>query len=116
MRTCYSYSVMRIKITKRAEVTGGFPAASNDEYVPGSGGVEGKSIPVDYWLTGTLIGNIVVGQGVNVARDSRNGVKCDGWFQSSPVTEVTDKTFRTANSVYDYECLTPEDNTVSLSA
>jgi hypothetical protein len=107
--------MQQIKITKRAEVTGGVPAASNDEYVPGSGGVKGKSIPVDYWLTGTLIQPITVGASVVVAREIRNGVEAPGIFQTSPVVEVTNDTFRTANSVYDYTYLTPEGKTVEFT-
>jgi len=103
---------MRIKITKRAEVVGGLPAADKNAYIAGSGGVEGCSIPVDYWITGNLIGVIQVGNPVNVARDSRNGVKCEGWFQTSPVIEVTRETFLTQNSVYDYEMLTTEEKPV----
>lgn len=97
---------MRIKISKRAEVTGGFPAADKDKYIPGSDGIEGFSLPVDYWLTGRLLGDIAVGQPVVVYRDTRNGVKADGIFQSSPVVEVTRDSFMTKNSVYDYEYLT----------
>ena len=107
---------MKVRIQKRAEVTGGLPAASNTEYIPGSGGVEGKSIPVDYWLTGDLLMPPKVGECVYVTRDTRNGVTCPGEFLTTVVTEVTETSFRTKNSVYDFSYLTNEAEEVSLPA
>lgn len=106
---------MKIKITKLAAVEGGCLAASNDEYVPGTEGVEGKSIPVDYWLEGVLLAPITVGENVRVLRESRCGVVCPGMFITSPVTQITKGGFTTQNSVYLFKDLTPEDNSVSLA-
>ena len=105
---------MKIKITKRGEVVGGLPAASKDEYVAGTQGIEGKSIPVDYWLEGDLIYPIRVGERVQVNRTTRNGVECTGFFISSPVTLIVESTFYTANSVYDFSFPTPDE--VAFSA
>jgi len=107
---------MKLRIQKRAEAAGGLPAASNSEYVPGSNGVENKSIPIDYWLTGELTEPITVGKPVMVVRDTRNGVKALGLFQSSPVVEVTPTTFKTRNSIYDYLVLTNSAEEVCLTA
>ena len=106
---------MKVRIQKRSEVTGGLPAASKTEYIPGTGGVEGHSLPIDYWLTGDMAALPKVGQCVFVLRDTRNGIACPGMFQSTPVTEVTETSFRTKNSVYDYQVLTTEKESVSLS-
>lgn len=106
---------MKLRIQKRAEAAGGLPSATNDEYVPGSNGVENKSIPIDYWLTGELMYPLIVGRPVEVLRDSRNGVACPGIFMTSPVVEVTPTTFQTQNSIYDYLVLTNSENEVSLA-
>jgi len=107
---------MKIRIQKRSEAVGGAPAASNDEYIPGSGGVENISLPIDYWLVGELVNPIAEGQSVRVLRESRNGVECPGFFVTSTVTEVTLSTFKTKNSIYDYSFLTNDENTVSFAA
>jgi len=107
---------MKLRIQKRAEAAGGLPAASNDEYVPGSNGVENKSIPIDYWLTGELMYPLTVGRPVEVLRESRNGVKTPGIFMTSPVVELTPTTFKTKNSIYDYLVLTNSAEEVCLTA
>jgi hypothetical protein len=107
---------MKVRIQKRSEVTGGLPAADKTEYIPGTGGVEGKSLPIDYWLTGDMPNPPKVGECVFVLRDTRNGVACPGLFQTTPVTEVTETSFRTKNSVYDYSLLTSDKEEVSLPA
>lgn len=106
--------IMKLRIQKRAEAAGGLPSATNAEYVPGSGGIKNKSIPIDYWVIGELVNPITVGQSVRVLRESRNGVACPGVFQTSPIVEVTPTTFKTQNSIYDYLVLTNDANAVSL--
>lgn len=96
---------MRIRIQKRAEVSGGAPARLKDDHIDGHAQPEGFSLPLDYEIEGDLIGAIAVGSPVRVNRDTRNGVKTTGVFVTSTVTEVTDTTFRTRNSVYDYKLL-----------
>ena len=76
-----------------------FPSAAKETYLYGSIN-KGMSLPVDYTLTGKLVDDIEVGRGVDVARDTRNGVSCLGIFQSSPVTKIEGDLFHTLNSVY----------------
>jgi hypothetical protein len=96
---------VKIRIQKRAEVTGGLPARDMADHIPGRVQPEGFSIPIDYTIEGDLTETITVGKSVKVIRETRNGVKALGIFHTSPVTEVTDRTFRTLNSVYDFEYL-----------
>jgi len=96
---------MRIRISKRAEVTGGLPARDMADHIPGQVQPAGFSIPVDYTIEGELLRPITVNKCVMIARDTRNGVKMPGEFATSLVVELTDKTFRTRNSVYDFEFL-----------
>lgn len=96
---------MRVKITKRSEVTGGAPARAADDHIPGHVQPAGYSLPVEYTLEGELVEPITVGKGVKVNRDTRNGVKVPGIFVTTPVIEFTGTTFRTRNSVYDLEVL-----------
>jgi hypothetical protein len=97
---------MRIKIEKVAEVQTGLPANPKAAHVDGQVQNENFSLPLEYTIEGELVGQIAVGNGVLVARDTRNGVKADGMFTTSVVTEVTEKQFRTRNSVYNYSVLT----------
>ncbi len=101
---------MRVKISKRAEVTGGLPAIAINAYQTGTLQPENYSLPLDYTIEGELVGTIKVGAPVYVLRDIRNGVPYPGEFITTTVTEVTDTTFRTKNSVYEYSFLTPENN------
>jgi hypothetical protein len=45
-------------------------------------------------------------------REIRNGVVCPGLFQTSPIVDLNQDTFMTRNSVYDYEVLTSEPESV----
>ena len=96
---------MRIRIQKRAEVSGGAPARPKIDHIDGQEQPVGFSLPLDYEIEGELIGSIVVGSPVAVARDTRNGVKMPGQFITSTVTEVTETSFHTRNSVYNYKFL-----------
>ncbi len=91
---------MKVEIKKIAAVEGGLPAASKEEYIPGTGGVKGHSIPVEYSLTGNMPNPLRVGECVFVMRETRNGIKCPGMFQTTPVTAITDAGFTTKNSIY----------------
>jgi hypothetical protein len=104
--------VMRIKIKKRAEVTGGMPACEFGSYVSGQTQAEGFSIPIEYTAEGELMRPMRVGESLLMMRDLRNGVPAVGIFQTSPVIEITQETFMTNNSVYDYEVLTPAEKAV----
>jgi hypothetical protein len=100
-----------VKITKLAETPGGLPAAAVAEHEPGSLGVEGKSLPIDYTIEGFLTEPVIVGCRVQVDRRKRNGVPIDGLFLTSPVVEVNEVGFRTMNSVYMLEFLSSQPNT-----
>lgn len=105
-------SFMRIRIQKRAEVTGGLPAIPMEEHVPGQIQNETFSLPIDYTVEGEAEKLPQVGESFWMMRDTRNGVKAIGEFTTSPVTEVTETTFRTKNSVYDFKVLTTEPESV----
>lgn len=98
-------SSMRIRISKRLAVQGGLPPRDFEDHIPGHVQPAGFSLPIDYTIEGELVGSITVGEPVVVNRDTRNGVKSEGRFQTSTVTQVTKHTFQTQNSVYDFEIL-----------
>jgi len=93
----------KIYIEKLAEVSGGLPARSKEEYIDGQYQGDSHSIPVEYNLEGELSYDIEVGKPVVVGRTKRNGVEAYGIFSTSTVTEVGDNYFKTLNSVYSYK-------------
>jgi hypothetical protein len=95
----------KIYIEKLAEVSGGLPARSKEEYIDGQYQGDSHSIPVEYNLEGELSYDIEVGKPVVVGRTKRNGVEAYGVFSTSTVTEVGNKYFKTQNSVYSYRFL-----------
>jgi hypothetical protein len=76
------------------------------DHVAGQVQPPGFSIPIDYTVEGEAQDLPKVGKSFQMMRDTRNGVRMLGVFVTSPVVEVTETTFRTANSVYDYSLLT----------
>ena len=92
----------RIHIEKIAEVKNGLPANPKGAHVPGEYQNENFSLPIEYWIEGTLINSIEVDKPVCILRDNRNGVKMYGKFETTNVTEVTTTQFKTQNSVYNY--------------
>lgn len=70
-----------------------------EDYYPGqdNGNV---SIPCEYTVVGVLQYDIQRGACIFLARESRNGVKVDGVFRTSPVVDVGEHGFTTTNSVY----------------
>jgi hypothetical protein len=95
----------KIYIEKLAEVSGGLPARSKEEYIDGQYQGDSHSIPVEYNLEGNLVYDIEVGHVVIVERTKRNGVEAYGMFSTSRVTEVGNNYFKTQNSVYSYKFL-----------
>ncbi len=95
----------KIYIEKLAEVSGGLPARSKEEYIDGQYQGDSHSIPVEYNLEGNLVYDIEVGHVVIVERTKRNGVDAYGMFNTSTVTEVGNNYFKTKNSVYSYKFL-----------
>lgn len=102
-----SHSYKTIQIQKIAAVDGGLVPMEKDKYVPGTANniLENKSLPIEYSIEGELLSPIEVGKGVSVYRTKRNGVAATGYFQTSKITEVTENTFKTQNSVYTYNFL-----------
>jgi len=94
-----------IYIEKLAEVPGGLPARNMDEHIMGKPNDNYSSIPIEYNLEGVLSYDIEVGKPVVVGRTKRNGVEAYGMFNTSRVTEVGNKYFKTKNSVYSYKFL-----------
>jgi hypothetical protein len=95
----------KIYIEKLAEVSGGLPARSKEEYIDGQYQGDSHSIPVEYNLEGVLSYDIEVGKPVVVGRTKRNGVEAYGMFNTSTVTEVGNNYFKTKNSLYSYKFL-----------
>jgi hypothetical protein len=61
----------------------------------------GVSLPVDYWVEGTLINDIREGEPIQMHRKIRNGIKMEGIFQTSPVITIKNGTVAvTLNSQY----------------
>ena len=102
---------MRIRITKRAAVTGGLPPRDMDDHIPGQAQPQTFSLPIEYWAEGEAE-LPKVGQCFTMLREIRNGIMVPGILQTTTLTEVTDKTFNTKNSVYEYEVLTTGEQTV----
>ena len=103
MSQCYE----TIQIQKIAAFDGGLVPMEKDKYVPVTANniLENKSLPIDYSIEGKLIYPMELGKGVLVLRTKRNGVAATGYFQTSKITEVTENTFKTQNSVYAYNYL-----------
>ena len=59
-----------------------------------------RSLPVDYELQGILVEPMEAGKPIRVLRTHRNGVRVDGFFQSSPVREFKNGAAITLNSIY----------------
>lgn len=96
---------MRLRITKLAESPGGLPARDALDHIPGHSQPETFSLPIEYTVEGILMEPIQVGRSVLMERDTRNGVQHPGIFQTSKVTEVKGNTFRTLNSIYNFEVI-----------
>lgn len=96
-----------IQIQKIAAVEGGLDPMEKDQYVPGTANniLENKSLPIEYSIEGELLYPMEIGKDVFVLRTKRNGVAATGYFQTSKLTEVSENTFKTQNSVYSYKYL-----------
>jgi hypothetical protein len=95
----------KIKLTKLSAVPNPVaPTPSVENYTPGLIH-EGVSLPNEYWIIGTLLRAIQVGEAIEVDRTNRNGIEVHGYFQSTPVTEIKDNLIRTRNSEYLIEYL-----------
>lgn len=100
---------MKVKLKKISEAAAPkYRSADWEEYKCGQDNGD-ISLPIEYELTGELLGNLEVGAGILVERETRNGVECFGVFQSSCVNKITDKDnfklIETDNSIYTLEDL-----------
>lgn len=99
-----------IRLTKIAEsATPDFFSSEWADCVPGEDN-PGKSLPIEYWIKGTLVKEPVVGESLFVYRTERNGVQALGNFASSPVVEISAgegnlRYIETKNSLYLLETL-----------
>jgi hypothetical protein len=79
------------------------PTPSIDDFILGEHN-PGKSVPNDYWVTGTLLKDIAVGDRICIARDVRNGIRSYGSFTSSEIENIDQDgenlKISTLNSVY----------------
>lgn len=78
--------------------------AKMEDYTPGKN-LGLTSVPINYEIEGYLIDPMLLGNVVRVHRFRRNNVAAEGLFETTPVTELTNSTFKTANSIYKYEYL-----------
>jgi len=91
-----------IKISEAASPN--FVSAKWKNFLPGKINDPNFSLPLDYTVEGELTIPIKVGGTIFMKRTKRNGVKAEGVFMSSVITDV--KTFKgtsvvtTRNSVY----------------
>ena len=97
--------------------------ALKEEYI--QGGDNDKSPFIDYTLKGHLLGGLEEGKRIAIARYERNGIKVDGFFQSSKVDKIerafpacakSEVTLHTKNSVYLLKYLPPlEANLIAVT-
>jgi len=90
----------KVDVVKEAKC----PTPHPDDYRYGESN-RNMSVPVDYWVTGYLVTEPKVGDGICIQRDSRNGVKTYGTFKTSRikgVEKMNDHKLKveTNNSVY----------------
>lgn len=93
-----------IKLKKISEAAAPkYRAANWDEYKCGEDNGD-ISLPIEYELTGMIIGDLEVGKSLAINRNTRNGVECLGIFYSTTVKNITEKDnfkiIETENSVY----------------
>jgi hypothetical protein len=69
----------------------------------------GTSIPIDYYIVGTLLYDIEVGKPARILRENRNGVEALGVFVTSLIKSIEENKngllFHTENSIYQLEWL-----------
>ncbi len=99
--------VMKIKVKKISEAAlPRYRTANWDEYKCGEDNGD-ISLPVEYELTGTIIGSLETGKSLVIQRDTRNGIECLGLFYSTTVKNIIEKDnykiIETENSVYQLE-------------
>ncbi len=96
---------MQVRLTKLKEAQEAEFKSGTYPYFKDGDSNSGVSLPVDYCLEGDMPESPVVGKGLVVNRQTRNGIPSLGLFWSSPVVEVLENGFRTGNSIYTLEYL-----------
>lgn len=76
------------------------PTAHPEDYLPGKD-ESGLSPPISYEVVGVLVADVAVGKPIVMMRESRNGVEVPGTFATTALRAFSDKSVRTANSVYE---------------
>ena len=88
-----------IRLTKINSVSNPITESSSiKEY--NFGGINSKSLPIDYWLEGYLEEDIKVGTEIHLDRRIRNNVKIPGYFLSTTVQKIENDLIFTMNSIY----------------
>ena len=95
MNTNRIVRITKIKSSENPE----YPSKSLQDHEHGEVN-HGFSLPIEYYVEGTMENPPVVGKSFTMFRSSRNGVKVSGVFTTSEVTKVTDDGFETLNSIY----------------
>ena len=89
-----------VRVTKLSPVEkANYSTPKFEDYKPGAYNGD-VSLPIDYWITGTLVHNVTVGSSIIVARDCRNGVKTPGFMKTSTITKIEGNKIYTENSIY----------------
>jgi hypothetical protein len=100
----------KVRITKLSAVTNPIcPPAEPNEFVYGTSGIPGKSLPIDYTVEGYLMEPITVGHEIWVDRRKRNDILFPGEFLTSRVVKVENNKVFTQNSEYLVEELSETD-------
>jgi hypothetical protein len=95
-----------VRVTKIHATVGGFPPCPKPIYAPGLWtGI--LSLPVDYWMEGFLMADVVKNGLIRLERRVRDGTIADGFFTSTRIYSVKDDKVRTFNSIYRIETVEP---------
>lgn len=105
-----SLSGKRVRLSKLAAAPQPrYNTAKWEEHVAGEEN-PGQSLPVDYWVEGEICQSAIkILLPILIRRDTRNGVKADGYLKTSPVQHIETSEgvifITTENSVYKLEVL-----------
>jgi hypothetical protein len=99
----------KVKISKlKAGENPEYPTSDKNNFKYGEDN-EGFSLPIDYYVTGTLLYDLKVGKPAHILRENRNGVEALGVFQTSIINTIekvdNGLIFYTLNSIYRLEWL-----------
>lgn len=96
-----------VKLRKLAEAPHpAYGAVAWMHFTPVQPNQDNESLPIGYDLEGVLLDPIEVGAPIRIRRFLRNGVRADGLFVSSAVTQIGEDRLMTFNSIYKIEVTT----------